>query len=77
MKAYSYLRQKLESDDPADRSCQTCGMLLDHAAEYHPYLFCVLKKAGRDPWPEIVEVVKHLGLGQLPTKPPLVRNLPL
>jgi hypothetical protein len=74
---YSYLRKKLERDDPKARTCQTCGMLLDHAAELHPYVFCVLKKAGRDPWADFKSVAEMLGFAPLPAKPPLVRNLPL
>lgn len=31
--------------------CGECGALLRDPGEFHPYVFCVLKKAGRDPWP--------------------------
>jgi hypothetical protein len=60
-----------------ERTCQECGMLLDQAGEFHPYTFCVLKKAGRDPWQDIGYVVDFLLGVRLPAKPPLVRDLPL
>lgn len=59
-----------------DRHCQSCGMLLDDAGEFHPFMFCVLKKAGRDPWMDLRATMHHLGV-ELPKKPPLVRNLPM
>jgi hypothetical protein len=55
--------------------CDQCGMLLDDAGEFHPYVFCLLKKAHRDPWQELTWIVERLG-GSLPEKPPLVRDLP-
>jgi hypothetical protein len=64
--------------DPRLRTCQECGMLLDQAGEFHPYVFCVLKKAGRDPWEDIVWVNERLALvkpGEMPIRPPLVRDL--
>jgi hypothetical protein len=65
--------------DPVEvrqRTCQTCGMLLDDVGEFHPFVFCVLKKAGRDPWADILWVTEQLGIGgDLPAKPPLVRTL--
>ncbi len=57
------------------RTCQTCGMLLDDAGEFHPYSFCLLKKAGRDPWREIRTIALALHLGDPGEKPPLIRNL--
>ncbi len=58
------------------RTCQTCGMLLDDAGEYHPFVFCLLKKSGRDPWQEIRLVAAQLRLKpDLPERPPLVREL--
>jgi hypothetical protein len=58
------------------RTCQTCGMLLDDAGEYHPYVFCVLKKAGQDPWGSVRLITAQLQLKpDLPAKPPLVREL--
>lgn len=59
----------------ARRTCQTCGMLLDDAGEYHPFVFCVLKRAGRDPWQEIRTVALQLQLGDPGEKPPLIREL--
>jgi hypothetical protein len=67
---------ELHQADMKARTCQECGMLLDDAAEFHPYVFCVLKKAGRDPWDDVRWVVRSLGLGHLPPKPPLIRDLP-
>lgn len=61
----------------ANRTCQGCGMLLDDAAEFHPYVFCVLKKAGRDPWADARDVIEMLLGDKLPERPPLVRNTPL
>lgn len=50
-------------------------MLLDDPGEFHPYAFCVLKKAGLSPWGEIRLIVNVLGLGDLPDKPVMVRHL--
>lgn len=61
--------------DIARRTCQTCGMLLDDAGEYHPFVFCVLKKAGRDPWQEIRTVALQLQLADPGERPPLVREI--
>lgn len=58
------------------RTCQDCGMLLDHPAEFHPYVFCVLKKAGRDPWEDFANVHELFTGNSLPGKPPLIRDLP-
>ncbi len=65
-----YDKREVES-----RTCQTCGMLLDDAGEYHPYVFCVLKKARRDPWHEVRMIAEQLQLGDPGEKPPLVRRL--
>lgn len=66
-------------DDPISikhRTCQTCGMLLDDAGEFHPHIFCILKKAGRDPWDDVLWITTQLGVGaKLPKRPPLIRNL--
>lgn len=51
-------------------------MATGDAGEFHPYVFCVLFKAGRDPWEDIRFVADRLGLGELPKRPPLVRHLP-
>jgi hypothetical protein len=50
-------------------------MLCNDAGEFHPYMFCILKKSGRDPWAEFKWCAERLGLGPLPKKPPLVLNL--
>ena len=59
------------------RTCQECGMLLDDAAEFHPYMFCVLKQAGRDPWADVLWLNERLGVDvtHWPKRPPLIRNL--
>lgn len=56
-------------------TCTECGMVLNHEGEFHPYIFCVLKKAGRDPWADLVWLNAKLGI-ELPAQPPLVRDLP-
>jgi len=59
------------------RTCMECGHLCDREAEFHPFLFCQLKKAGvLDPWEAFRTAVRHLGV-ETPAKPPLVRDLPL
>jgi hypothetical protein len=62
--------------DPKNRTCQECGMLLDHPGEFHPFLFCMLKKLGKDPWLEFSWAVERLTGEAQPAKPPLVRDLP-
>lgn len=58
-------------------TCTECGHVCDDAGEFHPYLFCLLKRAGcPDPWREFRWAVERLGVA-LPSRPPLVRNLPL
>lgn len=62
--------------DQSNNHCQECGMLLNDPGEYHPHIFCVLKKAGRDPWLDVVFLASTLGLKpKLGKRPPLVRNL--
>jgi hypothetical protein len=59
----------------ANRTCQDCGMLLDGPGEFHPHVFCVLKKAGYDdPWGEMRWIADRLGV-EIPARPPLVRKL--
>lgn len=65
------------TDEIRRRTCQACGALLDDAAEFHPYVFCVLKRVGRDPWADFRFVAQELGLGPVPEKPPQVRHLPI
>lgn len=58
-----------------NRHCQECGMLLGDSGEYHPYSFCVLKKAGLDPWQEVRMIAGQLSLGDPGHRPPLVSVL--
>jgi hypothetical protein len=69
--------QRTVEMDARLRTCADCGMVCDRAAEFHPFMFCVLKKAGYDPWLYFSDAVRLLGLGPLPARPPLVRDLPL
>jgi hypothetical protein len=62
-------------NETANRICTTCGMLLDDPCEFHPYAFCVLKKAGLDPWTTFGWVNAQLGDTAWPERPPLVRDL--
>lgn len=66
--------------DARRRTCAQCGMVCDQEGEFHPYLFCLLKKEGRDPWAEVLHLNEQLGLvkpDEMPRRPPLVRDLPL
>ena len=56
----------------SDRICAECHAHLRHAGEYHPYSFCVLVKAGLDPWQEIRVIAGQLQLGDPGEKPPLI-----
>jgi hypothetical protein len=59
--------------DP-NRICQECRSELADAAEYHPYSFCVLIKAGQDPERTVREAIPYLK----PTKGlRLIRNVPI
>jgi hypothetical protein len=58
-----------------DRHCQACGMLCDDAGEFHPYAFCVWKRAGLDPWQQLKWIEDRLGRPPLGKKPPLIRNM--
>lgn len=58
------------------RTCGDCGMLLEDAGEYHPYAFCVLKKAGLNPWPYVREMTISLTGTDPGEKPPLLRRKP-
>lgn len=69
------MKRLYDKEDIARRTCQECGMLLDDAGEYHPYVFCVLRKAGRDPWQEIRTVALQLQLGDPGERPPLIREI--
>lgn len=59
------------------RTCQSCGMLLDNAGEFHPHAFCMWKQAGLDPWQALLWVNEKLGVdvAHWPKRPPLVRSL--
>lgn len=68
-------RRAAAKETTSQRTCATCGYLCDRAGEYHPFLFCQLKRAGvLDPWEALRNAVTPLGV-ELPVKPPLVRNL--
>jgi hypothetical protein len=67
-----------ERIDVRQRTCASCGHLCDRPAEFHPHLFCVLKKAGvRDPWASFVDTARLAGLdtAHWPKRPPLARDL--
>lgn len=57
------------------RTCQACGMLLDDAGEFHPWSFCIWKKAGLRPWDEFRRIALQLGLSDPGEKPRLVREI--
>jgi hypothetical protein len=59
------------SSDARDRTCAYCGMVLDNPDEFLPHVFCVAKKAGRDPWEDVLA----LGLGKLPPRPPRLHEI--
>jgi hypothetical protein len=40
--------------------CQECGMLIEELRDYHPYSFCVWKKAGLDPWKTLQSIAHDL-----------------
>ena len=67
----------LTKESVTRRTCQTFGMLLDREGEFHPYAFCVWKKAGLDPWDQLRWTVEALGIDitRWPKRPPLVRSL--
>lgn len=55
--------------------CAECGMVTRHPAEYHPYVFCVLFKAGQDPWERAKELTTDLGPFTARRRPPLVSEV--
>lgn len=57
-------------------ACSECGYATRDRGEFHPYVFCVLVRAGRDPWVDLRGVTEMLGY-ELPSRPPPVRELPL
>lgn len=68
-----------QSSDYTNRTCMECGMVLDQAGEFHPHLFCIIKKAGGDPWRDFMWAAERLGLDtdRYGDRPPLVRDLKL
>lgn len=60
-----------------ENHCGECGALLRAEGEYHPYPFCVLQKAGLNPWREVQAIAADLRLGEVPPSPPLVKHLDL
>lgn len=58
------------------RTCASCGMVCDRPGEFHPHMFCVLKRAGRDPWEDFRAAARFYFGEELPERPPLVRDLP-
>lgn len=59
-------------------TCGDCGMDLQDAGEFHPHLFCVLVRAGLNPWAEVLLLNEQFSLvrpEQMPAEPPLVRDL--
>jgi hypothetical protein len=54
--------------------CADCGWVCD-AGEYHPHSFCVLVKAGYDPWQTIRIIAGQVGLPDPGQKPPKVTEL--
>jgi hypothetical protein len=57
--------------------CASCGAVVDQVGEFHPHVFCVIKRAypSRVPWDVFRETAAKVGAA-LPQKPPLVRDLP-
>ncbi len=52
--------------------CSECGSRLSDAGEYHPWAFCVLVRAGLDPWEQVRMIAGQLGLGDPGKTPPKV-----
>lgn len=59
--------------------CRDCGMVLASANEFHPYLFCAIKKdtSAIDPWEELMWVNRRLGIDTThwPKRPPALDKL--
>jgi hypothetical protein len=51
--------------------CTECGALVE-PGEYHPFAFCVMRKAGLQPWHEVRVIAGQLGLGDPGRVPPKV-----
>jgi hypothetical protein len=63
-----------------NRTCGQCGAVLNHQTEFHPYTFCVMKKADPRmvPWETFYELARTVGMDVSrydPKRPPLVRDL--
>lgn len=56
-------------------TCQTCGYVCRDEGEYHPYVFCVLVRAGQDPWESARELARDLGPFADWVHPPLARQV--
>jgi hypothetical protein len=57
-------------------SCQTCGYrTASGPAEFHPYSFCVLVKAGLDPWATVAGLAEDLGPFCKRDRPPTVAEV--
>lgn len=60
----------------AMRRCAGCGYVTRDLGEFHPHVFCVLVKAGQDPWERTQELRQLLrDVGVRAAHPPLVRDL--
>lgn len=59
-------------------ACAECGTATREPGEFHPQVFCALKRAypGRDPWDVFRQTAGQLGI-ELPERAPLVRDLPV
>jgi hypothetical protein len=51
--------------------CGQCHAMVEVGA-FHPYSFCVLVKAGLDPWQEVRKIAGQLRLGDPGEQPPKV-----
>lgn len=62
----------------ARNACKTCGMVTRDPGEFHPHVFCMWVKAGRnDPWGDLLDVNRMLGVDvtHWPKQPPLIKNI--
>lgn len=61
---------------PHNSACQTCGYPTRNGpAEYHPYAFCVLVKAGLDPWETARTLARDLAPFDDLDRPPRVDHV--
>lgn len=54
--------------------CTECGAAVPDG-QYHPYAFCVLVKAGLDPWQEIRIIAGQVGMNDPGAHPPQITRL--